>query len=65
MSAIENQWAARGERSHLRMGMGNCYSQRKGDKGKTNAGWLCIHWKNEMRSVVREREKKDEIVSEV
>ncbi len=50
LSAIESQYAARGERLHLSVGMGNRCSQRKGDKGKTNAGWLCIHWQNEMRS---------------
>lgn len=56
MSAIESQHAASGERSHLSMGMGNRYSQRKGDKGKTNAGWLWIHWQK-WEAVVKERKE--------
>ena len=38
MSAIEPEYADKGERSHLNMGMGNCYSKRKWDERKTNAG---------------------------
>lgn len=30
MSAIKSQYSAKGERSHLSMGMGNRYSQMKG-----------------------------------
>lgn len=57
MSAIESQYAARGERSHLSMGMGKCCSKSKGDKG----GHCSLETLNEKQWWKKEQERKKEM----
>lgn len=65
LSAIESQYAAMGERSHLSMGMGNCCSQSKGGiKERPMQCGYVFTGKMKLGTVVRERRKKrDEIES--